>query len=112
MEKLFSHDTTGIAPELLAMIATHEKDMAAVSPRAFLDHVRVPVFLLHGAGDNVIPPSETLWLAHDTPKSVLADALVSAALQHVELSGEPTVREKWALVDFMSDVLTEAERER
>ena len=72
--------------------------------------MHAPVFLLHGAGDTVIPASETLWLARDVPAGLARDVLVSPAIQHVELEGEPSAMDKWALVHFMADVLAEADR--
>ena len=63
----------------------------------------------HGAGDSVIPSSETEWLAHDTPPGMLREALVSKAIEHVELEGKTTVGDQWKLVDFMSGLLDAAE---
>jgi hypothetical protein len=74
--------------------------------------VSVPVFLLHGAGDSVIPATETLWLAHDLPRDRLRASLVSPAIQHVELQGEPSLGDELALVHFLSDVLEEARTTR
>jgi dienelactone hydrolase len=108
LETCFDHDVAALAPKLLAEIGATEETMRAVSPHDHLANIRVPVFLLHGAGDNVIPYSETLWLAHDTPPRYLRDVLVSSAIQHVELEGEPTAKERWQLVDFMADVLGQA----
>jgi dienelactone hydrolase len=104
----FSHDVAPLAPTLLAEVGEAAETMRAVSPHDHLADIRVPVFLLHGEGDNVIPYSETLWLAHDTPPRYLREALVSAAIQHVEIHGEPTAKERWELVDFMANVLAEA----
>ncbi len=70
--------------------------------------MRAPVYLLHGAGDKVIPSSETLWLARDVPKGLVRDVLVSPALVHVEMQGDPGFREKFALVHFMAEVLDAA----
>jgi hypothetical protein len=70
------------------------------------------VFLLHGAGDTVIPAGETLWLAKEVPEDLLRGALISPAVVHVELDGDPPILEKWALVRFMKDVLSEAEASR
>ena len=112
IEKLFAHDVSGISGEMLALIAREESVTRQVSPRTFLRDVHVPIYLLHGAGDSVIPPTETLWLAHDAAPGTVQDALVSKAIEHVEMSGAPSARDKWALVDFMSDVLREADRER
>jgi dienelactone hydrolase len=108
LETCFSHDVAQLAPKLLAEVGATAETMRAVSPHDHLAGIHVPVFLLHGAGDNVIPYGETLWLAKDTPPKYLRDTLVSAAIQHVELQGEPTAKERWELVDFMADVLAEA----
>ena len=85
---------------------------AAVSPHGHLGGVHVPVYLLHGAGDTVIPPSETSWLARDVPQACLRSALISAAISHVELGGEPSVQEQFALVHFMYGLLDEMASER
>jgi dienelactone hydrolase len=105
LETCFSHDVASLAPKLLAEVGATAETMRAVSPHDHLAGLHVPVFLLHGEGDNVIPYSETLWLAHDMPPRYLRDTLVSAAIQHVELEGEPSAKERWQLVDFMADVL-------
>jgi pimeloyl-ACP methyl ester carboxylesterase len=111
IDRLFSHDTASIAPELLAEVERNASALAAVSPRTYLPNLRAPLYLLHGAGDNVIPAAETRWLAHDAPPGILRDTLVSPALQHVELEGEPSVFDQLALVHFMSDLLREADAE-
>ena len=85
--------------------------MRAASPHGRLAGLRAPVYLLHGAGDSVIPSTETLWLARDVPQGLVRDVLVSPAVVHVEIEGEPGAREKFALVHFMAEVLDEAARE-
>jgi pimeloyl-ACP methyl ester carboxylesterase len=111
MKRIFEHDGPALAPLLDTEIARLAPGFAAVSPSAHLADVRVPVFLLHGAGDTVIPSSETEWLAHDTPRALLRAALVSRAIEHVELEGETKLGDELALVHFMSDVLEAADDE-
>jgi pimeloyl-ACP methyl ester carboxylesterase len=108
LSALFAGKIGSIAPELLAEIDSQGETMRAASPHGHLAALRAPVFLLHGAGDAVIPATETLWLAQDVPRGLVQDELVSPALVHVELEGEPSVREKWALVHFMAEVLAAA----
>ena len=105
MKQVFAHDSAALAPELDAETERLAPRLAAVSPRERLAEIRVPVFLLHGAGDRVIPSSETEWLAHDTPRAMLRAALVSPAIEHVELEGQPSLGDQLALVHFMGDVL-------
>jgi len=68
------------------------------------------VFLLHGAGDTIIPASETLWLAKDVPPAELKSALVSPALVHVDMGDKVTWQQQWQLADFMAQVLDAANK--
>ena len=63
MKHIFDRDTAALAADLSAEIDRLEPSFAAVSPSAHLAEIGVPVFLLHGAGDSVIPPTEVEWLA-------------------------------------------------
>ncbi|MDI3281829.1 hypothetical protein [Polyangium sp. 15x6] len=92
-------------PALIDEIAKHPEQALSVSPAGHLGELRAPVFLLHGATDSVIPASETQWLAHDVPPSLLHAALVTPAVEHVELRGEPSFAQQWELVRFMAGVL-------
>lgn len=107
--EIFAHSPS-LAPALDAEIARLSPQLAAVSPSAHLADLRVPVFLLHGAGDRVIPSSETEWLAHDTPRGMLRAALISPAIEHVDLEDKASLGDELALVHFMGDVLDAADR--
>jgi dienelactone hydrolase len=110
MERMFGGKIATISGEIKDELKKHEDEAARVSPHGHMGTLQAPVYLLHGAGDTVIPATETLWLARDVPPPVLRDVLVSPAIVHVELEGEPGAYDKWALVHFMADVLAEAER--
>jgi len=105
MELLYKHDAQSLDAEMKQAIARHQADMAPVSPHGHLGPLRVPVLLLHGAADNVIPPSELLWLEKDVPPKYLVNALVSPAISHVSMEGEPSLSDKFHLVHFMAQVL-------
>jgi pimeloyl-ACP methyl ester carboxylesterase len=105
MTPFFDRDTAPLAPAIAAEIDRLAPSFAAVSPSAHLARLRVPVFLLHGASDRVIPASETEWLAHDTPASRLRAVLVTRAIEHVELEGQAPLADRLALVHFMAGVL-------
>ncbi len=111
VEKLFAADIASIRDELVAFIDRRAEAMKKVSPHGNLSGLQASVYLLHGEHDSVIPASETLWLAHDVPPERLRMALVSPAIQHVELE-QPTLADQWALVHFMGEVLGDAERTR
>jgi pimeloyl-ACP methyl ester carboxylesterase len=94
---------------MLQMIARHQDEMDAISPEGKMSALHVPVYLLHGAGDSVIPSSETLWLAHDIPSHDVRAVLISQALVHVDMDKKVTFSDEWALVDFMAKVLSAAD---
>jgi dienelactone hydrolase len=109
IDLLFDGKIDAVATELLHDVDSRAADMEGVSPHNRLARVQVPVFLLHGASDNVIPASETLWIARDLPASTRRTVLVSGLIGHVEIEGTPPLRERWAAVHFMAEVLAEAE---
>lgn len=108
MQMLFSQDHSAAKATLLQNLEKHHAESDAVSPASQLYRIHVPVMLLHGAGDNVIPPSETLWLAKDIPAIDLRGVLISPAISHVELGKGATYMDKARLVHFIEQVLSEA----
>jgi dienelactone hydrolase len=72
-----------------------------------------PVFLLHGAEDNVIPASETTALAASLERrGAEVHALVTDLIQHVELkkndaAAEPPLSSYWRMARFWTELLGE-----
>jgi pimeloyl-ACP methyl ester carboxylesterase len=93
-----------LAPELEAVLAEKERELGALSPRGRLGRVGVPVYLLHGSHDSVIPPSETDWAALELG-SHPHDALVSPLLEHVSVAGESDLGDRLALVRFIANMM-------
>jgi len=108
LERLYKHDDTAVADAILHEIETRRPEMDAVSPHGKLAQLRVPVYLLHGSGDDVIPAAETEWLAREVPAAQLRAELISPAVSHVELEGKPTLFDQWRVVHFLAGVLAEA----
>jgi len=109
MEALFQYQIKQLREPLLAEIERQKDAMARVSPSGRLHAISVPVFLLHGDKDDVIPPSETMWLAREVPPQYLQEALISPAVGHVD-PAQTTLGDKWSLVSFLASVLRQAER--
>ena len=93
-----------LAPELDRLLLTQRAELAALSAAGHLKALKVPVYLLHGAHDSVIPPYET-----DAANLELAGsehrALVSPLVEHVEVSKTSGLADQLALVSFMAKVL-------
>ncbi len=88
----------------------HQKEFAGLSPETHLGQLTVPVFLLHGEADNIIPAAETLWMASELRTTTLQAALVSPVLSHIDMEKTPSGWDEWRLVHFMALVLHAAER--
>jgi dienelactone hydrolase len=94
---------------LAAAESRHVADMAGVSPHNHLGSLTTPVYLLHGAGDNIIPASETLWMAAELPGTTLQSVLISPVLSHLNLDGaQPSAMDRWRLVHFFALILRAA----
>jgi pimeloyl-ACP methyl ester carboxylesterase len=93
-----------LAPELERLLAEHVAELAALSPASRLASISVPVYLLHGTTDSVIPPSENEWASRELGTREHA-ALVSPLLEHVEVNGTAGLLERALLVDFMARML-------
>ncbi|HYQ16443.1 MAG TPA: hypothetical protein VEQ58_11820 [Polyangiaceae bacterium] len=93
-----------LAPELDALLERQSAELSALSAAGHLQSLHVPVYLLHGSHDSVIPPSET-----DAANLELGgaehQALVSPLLEHVEVSKTAGLGDKLALVSFMAKLL-------
>jgi pimeloyl-ACP methyl ester carboxylesterase len=85
-------------------LAQAEPEIEAASPHYYLAKIHVPVMLLHGSADNVVPPTETLWLAHDLPPGILKAALISPAIGHVEVGGASAM-DQVRLIHWMEEML-------
>ncbi|MET0388752.1 MAG: hypothetical protein ABW321_22460 [Polyangiales bacterium] len=78
-----------------------QSQLSAASPRGHLRGLMVPVFLLHGARDPIIPSVETRFLARELSRPWLRAAVVSPLLRHAEFPEAPAWRDTWELVRFV-----------
>jgi dienelactone hydrolase len=89
--------------ELGAVLLPHVQQFAdgpALSP-AESPAVTAPVFLLHGADDNVVPAIESRRLAAVLERrGVPVHLLVTSLITHAEVDRPPTAGEVWQLVRF------------
>ncbi len=109
--RLLMNTESQVTRALLAKAETkHIAAMAGVSPHGHLQHLTVPVYLLHGAGDNIIPAAETLWMESELPTTTLRAALISPVLSHIDVNGGyPGVLDNLRLVHFFGLILRAAE---
>ncbi len=104
MELLYDHHQDTLSKQIEQVIIQHQAEMAAVSPHGKLGSLRVPILLLHGAEDSVIPPSELLWLQQDVPHKALRAALISPLFSHVDMRNKSPLMDTVRLVHFMAQI--------
>lgn len=97
---------TSLATGLLGLLEERRATFDAASPAGHLEGLSVPVMILHGAADPIVPPTEGLYLAAELPSDTRL--LVSEALRHAE-TADTGLGEQLALVHFIADVLAAAE---
>lgn len=108
MQLLFEHRTQMLAPALLREIRKYQDELIPVSPHGALTNLQAAVYLLHGAGDNIIPASETEWLERDLPEGCVRAALISPAISHLDMRSSPSWADELKLVNFISELLRDA----
>jgi pimeloyl-ACP methyl ester carboxylesterase len=91
--------------QLLNAIRADAADLAAMSPQGKLQNLRVPVYIVHGAADSVIPYTESLWLEREVPRKMLRGVLITPVFEHVDPQKTSEGYEKLRLVHFLAGVL-------
>jgi pimeloyl-ACP methyl ester carboxylesterase len=105
MNVLVTRQIERLRPKLLEAIVDDQSQLATISPEGKLAGLRVPVFILHGSTDDVIPSTESLWLEKEIPRPYLKGALITPAFSHVDPEKSPTWPEELRLVGFLASVL-------
>ena len=111
MQILYEHKVQEFGPIMMAWIAKHPHEWDAASPSHTGRNVHVPVFLLAGAADNIVPPTEALWIEHDLPADAERHVLISNLLSHLDVS-KASVRDEAKLVHWMAEMLHEEQKNR
>jgi pimeloyl-ACP methyl ester carboxylesterase len=108
MQDIYHKHRESLTPAILAEIDKRREGLAAASPAGHLRFLHVPVLLLHGSDDTIIPPTELLWLERDIPKEYLVSAIISPVISHVEVGSKASLRDRLALVHWMAMLIREA----
>ncbi|MFI5299880.1 MAG: hypothetical protein ACHREM_17470 [Polyangiales bacterium] len=104
-ERVFHRDTHAFAETVLTSLPELSPSMLAASPTGHLREVRAPIFLLHSAHDDVVPPTETEWNAKEIGEGRDVRVLVTALLEHASLGAKFELKQAWALVDFIAAMI-------
>jgi pimeloyl-ACP methyl ester carboxylesterase len=108
LDALMSRRIDLVRLQLLAAIHADAAELASLSPHGQIANLRVPVFIIHGATDTVIPPAESLWLEKEVPRRDLRAVLITPAFTHVDPQHKATWVDELRLVNFIAGVLQAA----
>jgi pimeloyl-ACP methyl ester carboxylesterase len=112
MKILLDRQIERLRPKLLAAIDADSSQLAAVSPQGRLANLHVPVFILHGSTDDVIPYTESLWLEKEIPRPYLKEILITPEFSHVDPGKTATWRDELRLIRFIAGFLRIADSKR
>ena len=90
---------------LLPHIEEFGKDPALSAERS--EAPQVPVHLLHGLDDNVIPAIESMLLAEHLRSRTTVRCVISPLITHAEVNRQARFRDVWNLVGFWADLFGE-----
>jgi pimeloyl-ACP methyl ester carboxylesterase len=108
MKLLMARQIGDLRTKLLDAIHADQSQLSAISPEGKLGNLRVPVFVLHGSTDDIIPSTESLWLEKDIPRIYLRAALITPAFSHVDPDKGASWQDELRLVGFLADFLRAA----
>lgn len=104
MARVIDRDVAGLGPLLLPHVAALGSDPSLSPERNPPPHL--PVYLLHGADDNVVPPSESRLLADYLRRGGgTVTVLVSPLITHADVDHPPALAEIWRLIGFWAGPL-------
>jgi pimeloyl-ACP methyl ester carboxylesterase len=89
---------------LSAALAGRAEELRRASPSSCPEAPRVPLHLLHGRSDAIVPFTESLWNARQFGAVTQVEVLISSVIAHAEYAA-PGLRERLELVDFMAGLL-------
>jgi pimeloyl-ACP methyl ester carboxylesterase len=108
LDALMSRRIDLVRPQLLAAFRADQAELASLSPHGQIANLCVPVFILHGESDTIIPPAESLWLEKEVPHRDLRAILITPAFTHVDPQHKASWIDQVRLLDFIAGVLQEA----
>ena len=95
-----------VGAALLPFLAQLGADDPALSPERAATPPSAPVYLLHGAGDTIIPATESVILGgHLRNKGADVRVLLSGLITHAEVDRTAAATDALKLISFWADVL-------
>jgi dienelactone hydrolase len=104
-DRIEHRDRLALANIVLRELPSMKPTMDAASPAGHMAAIRVPVFLLHGAHDDVVPPSESKFSAREASQSPDVHLLVTSKVGHAEMGKNESALDELRILRFMAALL-------
>jgi dienelactone hydrolase len=104
LASLIRRDVVDLGSSLLPYLDDYGGDPSLSPSRS--PKASVPVFLLHGRDDNVIPASESQYLSDDFRGHAPVRLFLTDLLSHTDIDASPSVVEVVRLIAFWADLLS------
>jgi dienelactone hydrolase len=103
LQRVVDRDVIHLGPRLIPYVSLYGGDPSLSVSRSAKPSA--PVFLLHGQGDNVIPPIESEYLADDLRGHTRVRLLISGLISHAEADQPARAGDVLDLATFWGDLL-------
>jgi pimeloyl-ACP methyl ester carboxylesterase len=90
------------ATVLSAIVARHRAELASVSPAGRTRSMQVPVFLLHGIDDPLVPSTESVRLFRELPEPARGGLVRTRLLSHADVE-DTTLGEEITVVHLIAN---------
>lgn len=110
LDDLETVSTPEIRQRFIAMLARHRQDFEAMSPSAVIGNLNVPLYVLHGVSDTVLPAGEIEWMRKDLAGNPNAHILITPWVGHAAIGQPASLRQKLAVASFGAGILAKISR--
>ena len=103
--------TPAIRQYYLDVLATHHAEILAISPKSVMEHLDLPLYVIHGTDDRSVPEQEVEWMEAEAPKNNDLHVLVTPWMTHANIINMVSHAERVRVGWFFSDILTQAAKD-
>lgn len=108
IEELQKANTPQIRDLYRAILVNHHAEIASISPASVLRNFNIPLFVLHGSNDPILPEGEIEWMRREVAGNQNAHFLVSPWVSHARVGERTSKWQKLRVLAFSANMLWHA----
>lgn len=110
LSDLETANTPAVHQLYMDVLTRHRQEIAALSPYTVVKNTPVPLYVLHGSNDEVLPAGEVEWMRKDTRHNPNVHILVSPWIGHAVIGQQSSVLQRLKVAKFGADILVAISR--